>query len=457
MRIPLTVLFLVLATVGPAGAIDITGGGSPQVTCVNQFLRILTTTTGTCETVTLTTDVTGVLPAASFPALSGNVTTVAGSLTTTIAPLAVTNAMLAGSIAASKLIGTDIATVGTITTGTWTGTTVAVASGGTGLTAGTSGGVLAYTATGTLASSAALTANALVLGGGAGVVPSSMASLGTTTTVLHGNAAGAPTFGAVALATDVSGTLAAAQFPALTGAITTTAGSLATTLQNTGPGATGPIGSATVAPVITIDAQGRVTALTSATITSGVLSSDSPTWTGQHTFTAAGTGPKIRLTDVDSQIFIGTTTDGVWTVPAIQVGANSGAGTGGGSLHQDNGTGWISLGTNIAGTGATRIAADASMAIRLQSSNILFAGGATGAAGGAITLATIATMTQGGGVQIGAPTGGDQGAGTLNMAGAYYSNGTVGTSGTATMCASGACATTCTIIFVLGIRTGGTC
>ena len=39
------------------------------------------------------------------------------------------------------------------------------------------------------------------------------------------------------------------------------------TLKNTGPGATGPIGSATVAPIVTIDAQGRVTALSSATIT----------------------------------------------------------------------------------------------------------------------------------------------------------------------------------------------
>lgn len=85
--------------------------------------------------------------------------------------------------------------------------TATVAQGGTGLTAGTSGGVLGYTASGTLASSVALTANALVLGGGAGATPAPMASLGTTTTVLHGNAAGAPTFGAVALTTDVSGTL----------------------------------------------------------------------------------------------------------------------------------------------------------------------------------------------------------------------------------------------------------
>jgi hypothetical protein len=64
------------------------------------------------------------------------------------------------------------------TTGTAAGlsATLAVASGGTGLTSGTSGGVLYYSATGTLASSAALTASALVIGGGAGVAPS------TTTT-----------------------------------------------------------------------------------------------------------------------------------------------------------------------------------------------------------------------------------------------------------------------------------
>lgn len=56
------------------------------------------------------------------------------------------------------------------------GTPIAVASGGTGLSSGTSGGVLAYTAAGTLQSSGALAANAIVIGGGAGVVPS------TTTT-----------------------------------------------------------------------------------------------------------------------------------------------------------------------------------------------------------------------------------------------------------------------------------
>lgn len=54
---------------------------------------------------------------------------------------------------------------------------IPVADGGTGLTAGTSGGVLGYTASGTLASSAALTARGLVVGGGAGATPAALAAL----------------------------------------------------------------------------------------------------------------------------------------------------------------------------------------------------------------------------------------------------------------------------------------
>lgn len=99
------------------------------------------------------------------------------------------------------------ATCETVDLITDTAGTLTVARGGTGRTSGTSGGILGFTATGTLASSAALTASALVLGGGAGATPTPLGSLGTATTVLHGNAAGAPTFGAVALTTDVSGIL----------------------------------------------------------------------------------------------------------------------------------------------------------------------------------------------------------------------------------------------------------
>lgn len=74
--------------------------------------------------------------------------------------------------------------------------------------AGTSGGVPYFSSAAAWASSGALTASALVLGGGAGAAPTSLASLGTTTTLLHGNAAGAPTWGAVSLTADVTGTLA---------------------------------------------------------------------------------------------------------------------------------------------------------------------------------------------------------------------------------------------------------
>ena len=102
--------------------------------------------------------------------------------------------------------GTDIIVAQNYFSALTLGAALPVASGGTALTAGTSGGVLAYTASGTLASSGALTQYGVVIGGGAGAVPTSTAA-GTTTTVLHGNASGTPTFGAVSLTADVSGTL----------------------------------------------------------------------------------------------------------------------------------------------------------------------------------------------------------------------------------------------------------
>jgi len=105
--------------------------------------------------------------------------------------------------------GTDIITAENYFSALTLGAALPVASGGTALTSGTSGGVLAYTASGTLASSGALTQYGVVIGGGAGAVPTSTAA-GTTTTVLHGNASGTPTFGAVSLTADVSGTLPAA-------------------------------------------------------------------------------------------------------------------------------------------------------------------------------------------------------------------------------------------------------
>lgn len=81
-------------------------------------------------------------------------------------------------------------------------------NGGTGLSAGTSGGVLAFTSATTIASSGALTQYGLVIGGGPGAAPSALAALGTVFQVLHGNGVGAPSWGAVDLVNDVTGTLA---------------------------------------------------------------------------------------------------------------------------------------------------------------------------------------------------------------------------------------------------------
>jgi hypothetical protein len=80
-------------------------------------------------------------------------------------------------------------------------------SGGLGISSGTSGGVPGFTSPTTIASSPTLGAAQIVLGGGAGATPSTPVGLGTVTSVLHGNALGAPTWSAVDLAADVTGTV----------------------------------------------------------------------------------------------------------------------------------------------------------------------------------------------------------------------------------------------------------
>ena len=80
----------------------------------------------------------------------------------------VTSVDVSGGTTGLTTSGGPVTSSGTITLAG----TLNVANGGTGLTSGTSGGVLAFTASGTIASSGALAANALVVGGGAGVAPS---------------------------------------------------------------------------------------------------------------------------------------------------------------------------------------------------------------------------------------------------------------------------------------------
>ena len=96
----------------------------------------------------------------------------------------VTSVSGTGTVQGLSLSGT-VTTTGNITLGgslsavsltTQVSGTLPVGNGGTGITTGTSGGVPYFSATNTIASSAALAASAIVLGGGAGVAPA------TTTT-----------------------------------------------------------------------------------------------------------------------------------------------------------------------------------------------------------------------------------------------------------------------------------
>lgn len=188
---------------GSGGAVSsVTGAGT--VTCTPTTGSVVCTGSGSGGGISaLTGDVTasgtGSVPATAVglngTLLSGLGTGILKNTTATGVP----------SIAAAG----DFPTLNQNTTGSAASLSalLAVASGGTYLASGTSGGILGYTATGVLASSVLLTTHAIVLGAGAGATPTVLASLGTSTTVLHGAAAGAPTFGAVALTTDVSGTL----------------------------------------------------------------------------------------------------------------------------------------------------------------------------------------------------------------------------------------------------------
>ncbi len=153
---------------------------------------------------------------------------------------------------------------------------VTVAQGGTGITSGTSGGIPYFSGSTTIASSGALTANRLVLGGGAGAAPTVLGSLGTTTTVLHGNAAGAPTFGAVSLTADVTGTLPVA---------------------NGGTGVTA-LSSLTADPSASVGlsaANGSASTFMRSDAAPALSQSITPTWTATHTFSKSGGGTSSAL------------------------------------------------------------------------------------------------------------------------------------------------------------------
>lgn len=179
----------------------------------------------------------------STPAGSGDVSS--NTATSVDGEIALFNATSGKSIKRAAITGMLKATSGVLAAATAGsdyyapgGTDVAVADGGTGLSSGTSGGVLAFTAAGTLASSAALTSNGLVLGGGAGAVPKVAAGLSSDGAGQLQLGVAGTTVGSVAFRNATSGSITLQTVTGALGAVTLNLpavnGTLATTSQATG-------------------------------------------------------------------------------------------------------------------------------------------------------------------------------------------------------------------------------
>lgn len=206
----------------------------------------------------------------AFTQFSGAGTYTAGSgLTLTgsqflVSAGAITNAMLAGSIdLTSKVTGT-----------------LPVGNGGTGIASGTSGGIPYFSGTSTIASSAALAANAIVIGGGAGATP---ATTTTGTGVLTALAINVGSAGAFVAFNGAGGTPSSLTLTNATGLPVAGGGTGVSTLTT----AYGLLAAGTTA---TGTVQTLAAGLTTQLLVGGGASA-LPVWT-----TATGSGSPVRAT-----------------------------------------------------------------------------------------------------------------------------------------------------------------
>lgn len=174
----------------------------------------------------LGTDVSGTLLAANFGQLTGDVTNVPGSYTTTIANNSITTTKISdGAVTNTKLANTSI-TINGLAVDLGSSQTLMAGSGGTDFNISSSGSTHTFNLP-----SASASARGLLSSADWSAFNSKQAAIsGTGYSKWSGST---PSFNAtIPLATDVSGTLLAANFGQLTGDVTNAPGSYATTIAN---------------------------------------------------------------------------------------------------------------------------------------------------------------------------------------------------------------------------------
>ncbi len=110
------------------------GGIESYAAVTNQWINAISTSGVPSSTQPAFSNLSGSVAASQMPALTGDVTTSAGSVATSL--VATSNATL--TTLSALTTASSLSSVGTVTTGTWNATTVAIAHGGTGQTSAAS-------------------------------------------------------------------------------------------------------------------------------------------------------------------------------------------------------------------------------------------------------------------------------------------------------------------------------
>jgi hypothetical protein len=291
---------------------------------------------------------------------TGDILFASGSTTLSkLADVATGNALISGGVGVAP-------SYGKIGLTTHVSGTLPVANGGTGLTGGTSGGVLYYSAAGTLASSGALAASSLVVGGGAGVAPSTITTgtgvvtaLGVNTGtagafVVNGGALGTPSSGTV---TNLTGT-ASININGTVGATTANTGAF-TSITSTSASGILTRAAATQDGVELIGRAGGTTSL-KATITPTTL-------TASRTFTLPDNSGTVLTTGATVTVAQGGT--GLTSTPAngaLDIGNGTGFTratlTAGSGVSISNGSGSITISATGSGGTVTGVTATSPVA-----------------------------------------------------------------------------------------------